>query len=63
MTQGYTLADLMREDEEAALAKARQEIAGEKQAWADMTPEQREAQTAAYEAKYANFNFNEEEEE
>ena len=56
----YTLDDLLREDDEAALAKARQEIATERQAWADMTPEQRAAQTEAYEAKYGNIREEEE---
>lgn len=49
-----SLADMMREEDERRLAEARAEIAAEQAEWDALTPEQKAARTAAYEAKYGD---------
>ncbi len=47
-----TLGELLEGEDAARLAQARAEIAAEKAAWDALSPEEREAKTAAFEAKY-----------
>lgn len=49
-----SLDDLFEEEEERRRAQARMEIAAEKAAWDALTPEQKAAQIAAIEVKFAN---------
>lgn len=48
------LFDMIADDEAAALAQTRLDIAREKAEWDALTPEQQAAHTAAVEAKYAD---------
>lgn len=51
-----TLGEIMREEEDRLLAKAREEIAREKAAWDALSPEQKAVHVAAIEAKFAAFD-------
>lgn len=53
--QFESLADIMAEEEERLLAEAVAEREAEKAAWDALTPEQRAAETARFEAKYADM--------
>lgn len=52
--QFESLADIMRDEEARRVAEARAEIAAEQAEWDALTPEQKAARAAAYEAKYAD---------
>jgi hypothetical protein len=54
-TKFRSLAELMAEEEATTLKKVRAEIAAERKAWLDLTQDERNAITAAKEARMAAY--------